>query len=653
MFENIDLNCIESRQYMNWRLANSMRSKSNHVFLAAIVSTFLSAGVLQGAEAADPNGPFEPAALYPQQDRLIASAGGRSYFVDPAKGDDSREGTAADKAWKSLAKINALKLAPGDKVTIAPGLHEASLKPSGEGTAENPIVIQFLPGVHEFSPQNAVRRLYFVSNSCDAPTVPKRITILVDGARHVSVRGGGVEGPGKTEILIGGRMTEVLNDHAEDIAFSGLVFDLKRPTVSEFRVLESGGNEVVIEVAEASTYEIKDGKFAWTGDLGSGWIMSQQGIPAAGKCWRQGEWDPFGTAQAVDLGNRKVRLTYAKGTHDLIKDRQLQFRHVNRDSVGIHNTRSKDIVFRDCDFYALTNMGFVSQFTENITYQRVNVAPPKGTLRTCPAHGDIFQFSNCKGNLLVDSCKLSGMQDDAINCHGTHLRVIEKAGENQLLVRFVNAQTYSFAAYAPGDEVAVINHSNLRELPGNPRRKVTAVIPSPKDKSGKDWLLTLDGPAPVFGNNDVLDNITWYPNITARNNHISMDPVRGFLFTTRGKVLVEGNTFLRCAMPGILIEDDAEGWFESGPVRDLTIRNNRFIECGIQITPQSHSNNPEEWVHENIRIEGNYFENTSLFAKNVKGLTITANRFTAKSLPLEQKACSDVHIEKNFFDVKE
>ena len=619
----------------------------------AIVLSFTFAAFSFGAEAVDPNAPFEPAALYPPQDKLVASLGGRSYFVDPSKGDDARDGTTSDKAWKSLAKVNGLKLAPGDKVVIAPGVHDETLKPSGQGTAENPIVIQFLPGVHEFSPQNAVRRIYFVSNSVDAPTIPKRIAILVDGAKHVSLCGGGVDGAGKTEILLGGRMTEVLNDHAEDISFSGLIFDLKRPTVSEFRVLESAGNEVTIKVAEASTYEIKGGKFDWTGDLGSGWIMSQQGIPATGKCWRQNEWDPFSSAQAVDLGDRKVKLTYAKGTHDLIKDRQLQFRHVNRDSVSIHNTRSKDIVFRDCDFYALTNMGFVSQFTENITYQHVNVAPPKDTIRTCPAHGDIFQFSNCKGNILVDSCILSGMQDDAINCHGTHLRVVEKTGDNQLLVRFANAQTYGFAAFAPGDEVAVINHSNLRELPGNPRRKVTAIVPSPKDKSGKDWLLTLDGPAPAFGNNDVIDNITWYPNITARNNHISMDPVRGFLFTTRGKVLVEGNTFLRCAMPGILIEDDAEGWFESGPVRDVTIRNNHFVECGIQITPQTHSNNPDEWVHENIRIEGNFFENASLYAKNVKGLTISGNRFTAKSLPLEQKACTDVVIEKNKFEAKE
>ena len=45
------------------------------------------------------------------------------------------------------------------------------------------------------------------------------------------------------------------------------------------------------------------------------------------------------------------------------------------------------------------------------------------------------------------------------------------------------------------------------------------------------------------------------------------------------KVLVEGNTFNRCAAAGILCGGDAKEWFESGPVLNMTIRNNKFIEC--------------------------------------------------------------------------
>ena len=79
--------------------------------------------------------------------------------------------------------------------------------------------------------------------------------------------------------------------------------------------------------------------------------------------------------------------------------------------------------------------------------------------------------------------------------------------------------------------------------------------------------------------------------------------------------MVEGNTFQRCQMASILIEDDASGWFESGPVRDLTIRGNRFIGCGIQINPHASSFVKGEPVHENIRVTGNHFENAGVEAR--------------------------------------
>jgi hypothetical protein len=604
--------------------------------------------------AAELQGAYEPSSLYPPQDKLVASPGNTDYYVDPVRGDDARTGKAKNQAWKSIARVNALKLAPGDRVIIEPGVHDETLKPSGAGTVTKPVVVKFLPGVHEFAVEHSLRRPYFVSNACDNPTNPKPIGLLFENVSHFRIVGGGVAGAAKTEILYGGRMIEIINDHAEDITYSGLVFDLKRPTVSEFRVLEVAPRRAVIQIAEGSDFAVENGIFKWMGDWGVGGLGCQEGIPEEARCWRRDAppgWNEQGApgARATDLGGRKIQLDYDTDDVGLTKGHQYQFRLTSRDSVSIHNTRSKNIAFRDCDFYALTNMGFVSQFTENIIYQRVNVAPPEGTLRTCAAWADIFQFSNCMGEVLVENCRLSGMQDDSVNCHGTHLRIIEKPADNQLLVRFMHPQTYGFAAYVPGDEIAVINHANLREYDKNPRRKVTKV----DKRNEKDWLLTFDGQVPSFGPDDVLDNITWYPNLTLRNNHVSMDPVRGFLITTRGRVLVEGNTLQRCAMPGILIEDDAEGWFESGPVRDLMIRNNKFINCGIQINPQTKSAKPEEPVHENIRVTGNFFEDCGVSARSVKGLSITANRFSVAALPVQTNACSDVKIEVNQLGARE
>ena len=132
-----------------------------------------------------------------------------------------------------------------------------------------------------------------------------------------------------------------------------------------------------------------------------------------------------------------------------------------------------------------------------------------------------------------------------------------------------------------------------------------------------------------------------------------MDSCRGFLLSTRGPILIENNLFVKTTMSAILIADDANSWFESGPVHDVTIRGNRFIKCGepvINIEPENRTVNPGEPVHSNIRILGNVFDlagGGAIAAKSVKGLTITGNRFSTQTVPVQTAACTDVVIKDN------
>src|SRR6478609_2298823 len=157
----------------------------------------------------------------PTPPALVASPGNVIYYVNPAGGNDAQSGTSRNQPWKSLAKVNSLRLAPGDKVLIAPGTHDASLMPSGKGTAGKPVVIRFLPGRHEFVAESAHRGTWFVSNSCDAPTLPRPVGILLDHLTHFKIAGGSKSGPGKSDVIFSGRMTEIINDHCEHISFSG------------------------------------------------------------------------------------------------------------------------------------------------------------------------------------------------------------------------------------------------------------------------------------------------------------------------------------------------------------------------------------------------------------------------------------------------
>ena len=423
---------------------------------------------------------------YLAKDKLVQSPGRTTYSIDPEKGDDANP---VGKPWKTFGKLNAMRLAAGDKVVISPGVQDETLKPSGEGTAENPIIVQFLPGVHTIAIKNVIRLPMFVSNSQDS-TDPKPIGILIQNVKHLRMEGGGVEGPGKTLILYDGRMVQIFNDHSENITFTGLVLDMKRTAVSEFRVLEAERSIATIQVAEGSDYQVENGKFFWRGDWLGGGLLTQELELKSGICKRSGAprgWTVEGQteAKATEQGDRKIKIEFASGESGMKPGHQYQFRNMKRLMAGVHTTRSARITFRDCEVNALSCMGFVSQFTDGMTIQRVNVVPPANTIRTCPAWADIFQFSNCKGSILVDSCRMSGMQDDALNCHGTYLRIIERRGDQQLLTRFVHPQTYGFAPYAVGDEIAVMNGKNLREYPGNP--------PGDRKQAGEDHRQRLVG----------------------------------------------------------------------------------------------------------------------------------------------------------------
>ncbi|MCD8318155.1 MAG: alpha-1,3-galactosidase, partial [Paraprevotella sp.] len=106
-------------------------------------------------------------------------------------------------------------------------------------------------------------------------------------------------------------------------------------------------------------------------------------------------------------------------------------------------------------------------------------------------------------------------------------------------------------------------------------------------------------------------------------------PTRGGLVTTLRKVLIADNVFYRLPMSGILISDDARSWYESGPVRDVTILHNSFIECGSPAIAVSPENDRYEGaVHRNITVEANRFlirQGEAVHACSTDGLTIEGN----------------------------
>jgi polygalacturonase len=226
----------------------------------------------------------------------------------------------------------------------------------------------------------------------------------------------------------------------------------------------------------------------------------------------------------------------------------------------------------------------------------------------------------------------------------------------------MHAQSYGYNAFFPGDEIEFVRAGSLRAY-------ASAIVSSAELVNPREILVTLEGQAPEgILNDDVIENVTWTPEVEIVNNYMARIPTRGVLVTTRKKVLIAENIFDRMTMSAILVADDAENWYESGRVEDLMIRNNIFVECGesghpvISISPENTEVRSDHPVHQNIVIERNRFEMKDVAvmdAKSTRYLTFADNTITS-SVELPQSrmitevisltACSDVTIKDNFFD---
>ena len=604
----------------------------NKIALTVCISAYIASGAAWGRSSDD---------MYPSAEHRKRSPGNTTYYIDPADGDDSNSGLKRKLAWRTFNRINHLLLAAGDRLEItSPGSFDRTLMLMGSGTAEAPVSISFARGRYDFYPKRAITRKYQISNTNGDPDGDKAIGILLDGAKHFRIFGPGAR------IVYRGKTIEVSIDSCENISISNLHFDYHRPTVSEFAVKAVGDGYVDLQIHKDSKYTIENGRITWKGE---GWSyktgLAQELDLLANKVWRRR--DPL---KELTLEEIEPFLLRGRGRHNMKARRVYQIRDTRRDCAGVFTRRSSNITWKNVTFRFLHGMGLVNQFSENLTFDTVTIAPDKAGGRTTAAWADCIQASGCKGKLLVKNCVFSGAHDDAINIHGTHLRVVERMSQKRIKVRFMHAQTFGFMAFNRGDEIEFVGWDSLK--PYGPNRIEDAKLLNPRE-----LLLTLEKPIPSeFKQNDVVENVTWTPEVEIFGCTVSRIPTRGFLITTRRKVVVRNNRFLGTRMSAILLEDDAKGWYESGCIRDMTIGDNRFVRCGepvINVNPRNAVANDS--VHQNIRIEGNTFVldgASCIRAKSTKGLNIIGNtiyleRAVKDESVIKTSNCSDVKVEKN------
>ena len=287
--------------------------------------------------------------------------------------------------------------------------------------------------------------------------------------------------------------------------------------------------------------------------------------------------------------------------------------------------------------------------------------------RYLSGHDDGFHFSNCKGQINVTNCEFAALMDDPINIHGTSVRIIEKRSPNMLLCRFMHHQTVGLKWARAGEQIGFISSATMETIGFG---KVKDFNPIDKEK----FELTFENNVPDgIQLGDALENLTWTSNAYLADNKFMSCRARGILISTPGKVVIERNHF-ESSGSAILIAGDANNWYETGAVKDVTIRNNvfadpcltsmyQFSEAIISIYPEIPDLiNGKEKYHSNIRIENNEFhpyDYPILYAKSVNGLIFRNNTlfrshrfkpFHRRKFGFSLEYCENVEITENTFE---
>ncbi len=506
---------------------------------------------------------------------------------------------------------------------------QKAIKAVREVAQNGPVTLMIPPGDYHFFSKEASKRSCFFSNATERDSDGIR-TIAIDlvDIDNLTLMGN------DARLIMRGMMTMLVAENCKNLIIQNVEFDFQRPTFSEITVLEKGDDYWIGKVHAESTFRIVDGKtIQWFGEDWKSYHNMVQHYDPHSQTVRRDNDPTRDCHKLVGVENRVLRFQVPPKSLKALKvGNTLQFRNTRRNQCGIWFNRCKNITMKGVTVRAMHGFGILSQFTENITFDHLEVAPAPDSGRTCASPADILHFSGCSGEVLIANSTLTASHDDAVNVHGTHLRIVDNPSPKQLIVRFQHHQSWGFQAFLPRDEIELVRKDTLLAYD-------KAVVRSVEINSPYEQTLTLDREisSDVRLNSDAVENITWTPSVEISNCKIAQIPTRGFLFTTRQPILVRDCHFYGTGMHGILIENDASGWFESGPVHNLTLRENTFENCAepvVHINP--HTSVHEGPVHRDIRIVNNRFilkstkKPKAIYARSVDGLKIDGNLFEVR-----------------------
>ncbi len=470
-------------------------------------------------------------------------------------------------------------------------------------------------GVYDIYPSETSEAFYYVSNN-DAGR--KRIHFHLSEKKNVTFDFSG------STLIYHGRISPFVCFRSENIAIKNLIAEYERPFYTAGRIVKLSDKKVSLEVDKTIfPYRVEDGKLIASGegreqDLSGGINLfleydnhekrpafgSRLYLPVIGNEVSFNGNAPLPQAHwiAEECGDRVIlRGDFSS----VLGGDRFALTHERRDNNVFTFIDCRNISLTDVTVYDGGSMGALFQNCENVTIEKMCVTARKGEDRLISTNCDAIHFCNCRGKTEISDCLFENMMDDGCNVHGIYHTVLN-IRDKEITLGIGHFQQYGVNNYRTGDIVEIASPDRKRF---SSRYTVKDAVLSDKRTIRLTVEENTEGILPGY----VADDLSAHPEVHISHCRTGNNRPRGFLLNTNRKVIVEKCEFYNSDC-GMEIAGDNSFWYESTGVRDVTISDNVFENCGyygggfsVVIRADIGANPSIADFHRNVKVINNVF----------------------------------------------
>lgn len=462
---------------------------------------------------------------------------------------------------------------------------------------------------------------------------------------------------GGAVITLHGLIQPFIIDHCTDITIKNVTVEYERANYTELDVIKHDGNELWCRPKEKFPCRVENGYFIPYSSTLEDRNVHKNGcmfMQAFDRETREGaglaviylgeeiveeQSPPADYIPHIKVRSEGESIVF---TGDIPKNYDSQhvidLEHGTREITSVAMYHSKNITLENYRILNGIGMGLFAVSSENVYISGLRLINDELSHGILSNAADGIHFVASRGEINISDSIVEGTMDDALNIH-SNFYFVEDVEKNAIKARRSDKSCGASAymdVFQKGDLIAVYSGDTMEE-----KKKF---VLSDKSITGK-WTVDLltDGETDGLCKGDLIENLSTNADIHITDSRFAKS--NGNLrFQSRGKIILENS---RLEMP-VLLTGDTNYWYESSPVRDMTVKNCIFSgqRAEIRIIPEFSATEKAPYYHSGIRISDSRFDSKKAmlanYADDIVFENVTADGETVKP---ELNQCGRVIIK--------